>query len=231
VTRLFERQSFRGLSDRDSGAVFEDLEFRRCSFFWCGLSTTFDPRRRSTVRRVHLVGCEQRNCRVGAAILDEVIVDGLKTHGVLQAWAPVFRHVTLRGRIGQLMVSPYVEPVSATPAQQRAFDEANAAFYAGVDWALDISEAEFDYCELGAVPGALVRRDPATQVLVTRERALQGVWRTLDLAGTWWDIALQHLLDGRMSAHVLVAPRRHPRYQRLLDGLKLLRDAGVAEPD
>ena len=82
------------------------------------------------------------------------------------------------------------------------------------------------------MPGELVRRDPATQVLVTRETALQGVWRALDLSATWWDIALQHLIDdGRIRAHVLVAPKRHPRYRRLLDGLKLLRDAGVAEPD
>ncbi len=133
--------------------------------------------------------------------------------------------------MGRLRFTPLIEPLTATPAQQRAFEDANVDFYAGVDWALDISDAEFEEVDLGGIPGHLVRRDPATSALVTREKALEGVWRTLDLSGTWWDIALNDIARSRMPSEVLVAPRRHAKFRRLVEGLNLLRDAGVAEPN
>jgi hypothetical protein len=81
------------------------------------------------------------------------------------------------------------------------------------------------------MPGHLVRRDPATQFLVTREKALQGAWRKMDLSDTYWPISLEMFLEGGLDSEVLVAPNRIREFHKLLDGLKKLRDAGVAEPD
>lgn len=231
--RVLEKQVFSGPStDRDSGAFFESLEFRSCRFEGMSLSITLNPALRSTVRNVALVGCEERGCSLGPAVVEDVLVDGLKTRGLFQAWGAVFKHVRLRGKVGDVMVSDKVNPALATPGQQRTFDVENAEYYSRVDWALDISEAEFTGApDFRGVPARLVRRDSATQVVVTREKAMKGTWRTLDLSRTYWPTALEFLLEFGNRDVVLVAPKRHRKFSDLVDGLRLLRDAGVAEPD
>ena len=230
VTTVFEKQEFQAFHDRDSGRVFSDIEFRKCSFLNSRISLTRDPKLRSIVRHVKLIGCEQRGCAANAAIVEDVLVDGFKTNGLFQAWGAVFRHVTFRGKIGRVMFSPAVATGMATAAQQLAFDEANEAYYATVDWALDVSEAEFEEIDIRGIPARLVRRDPETQVVVTRERALAGRWRELDLSKTDWAGWIDLFLKDAYLDLVLVAPKRDPRYRDLLEGLKMLRDAGVAEP-
>lgn len=234
MTRIFERQEFHSVYD-DGGSLFEDYEFRRCRFASCALSITRDPRWRSTIRNVKLIDCEENACGLESAIVEDTLIDGLKTSDLFQTWSAVFRHVTLRGKIGRIMLSPAVAPGVdglAPKAQQAAFDEANQRYYAAVDWALDIREAEFAEATIDCVPGRLVRRDPATQVLVTRERALRGEWRQLDLAKTYWPMALDDFVNySAQDAIVLVAPKRAKRFRQLLDGLERLREAGVAEPD
>ena len=148
-----ERRLFEHLIDRDSGRVFSDIDFRRCRFQGCGVSITRSPAKRSIVRNVALHGCEQRGCSIHAAVFDSVMVDGLKTNGLSQTWAAVFKQVVLRGRIDRVMFSDAVAPGVeglAPVDEQRAFNEANAAFYESVDWALDVAEAEFDECDLFA---------------------------------------------------------------------------------
>jgi hypothetical protein len=110
-------------------------------------------------------------------------------------------------------------------------DAANAAYYAKVDWALDISEAEFEEGEIQGVPAGLVRRDPATQVVVRRSKALEGQWRQVDLGRTHWATAIEFLLERGDEDVVLVAPKRHRNFHALREGLMALRDSGVAEPD
>ena len=185
------------------------------------------------MRNVRLIGCEVMGCALNAAIVEDVVVDGLETHGdLLQTWGAVFKHVTLRGDIGRIMISPAVATGLAKPHEQRAFDQANAAYYATVDWALDISEARFfGECDIRGIPARLIRRDPETQVVVTREKALSGEWRKVDLSDTWWGGWIELFLRDGDPDVVLVAPKRHPRYRVLLEGLRKLREAGIAEPD
>jgi hypothetical protein len=230
MTKVFEKQEFESFYDRNSGRTFSDLEFRQCRFVSSGISISRNPRKRSTVRNVRLIQCEVLGCAIDTAIIEDVLVDGLKTNGLFQTWGAVFKHVTLRGKIDRIMLSPAVAPGVAKPHEQRAFDEANAAYYSTVDWALDISEGIFEECDIRGVPSHFIRRDPATQVIVRREKALQGTWRQLDLSKTYWATAIEGLLEEGDPDVVLVAPKRHPRYLQLLDGLKMLRDVGVAEP-
>jgi hypothetical protein len=230
MTTVVERQTLTGLRDT-APTVYEDVELRRCVIDRCALSGTLEPSRRSIVRKVTAVGCEVRRAYVGPAVFDEVVVEGLRIRSLLQLWSPAFRHVVLRGRIGRLMVSPNVFPGRATEDQQRAFENANRTFYESVDWGLDLREADFDEVDLSGVPGRVVLRDPRDQALVTREAALRGEWRQLDLSGTWWGIVLEDLVRSSFSSAALVAPRRHKKYKRLVEDIQQLRDAGIAEPD
>lgn len=229
--RLFERQEFDSFYDNDSARSFSDIEFHRCTFVSCALSITDDPALRSTIRNVKLLNCETYGCTLHTAIVEDVTIDGLKTHGLRQTWGAVFKHVTLRGKIGRLMFSPAVSPGFATLRQQRAFDEANERFYSTVDWALDIREAEAEEVDIRGIPARLIRRDPVDQVVVTRQKAMQGTWRQLNLEKTHWATSIELFLEWGEPDWVLVAGKRDRNYRRLVDGLKALRDAGVAEPD
>lgn len=229
--QIFEKREFECFYDRNSGRIFSDLEFRKCHFVSCGISITEDPRLRSTVRNVKLVDCERHGCTLHTAIVENVLVDGLKTNGLFQTWGAVFKHVTLRGKLGRIMISPAVAAGTVTEKEQRAFDEANAAYYQSADWALDISEAEFEEADIRGIRATLIRRDPVSQVVVTREKAMEGRWRTLPLQGTDWDGILDLFLRSGEPDTVLVAPKRHRKFRNLLEGLRKLRDAGVAEPE
>ncbi|GIV67083.1 MAG: hypothetical protein KatS3mg047_1476 [Bellilinea sp.] len=231
MIKTFDRQEFRSFHDRNSGRVFADLCFKYCRFVSCSVSTTLSPRKRSLVQNICFYGCEVRGCMINPAIVEDVLISSLKTHTLLQTWGTVFKHVKLEGNIGRIMISPFIAPGVAKPHQQAAFDKANAEYYQQVDWALDISEARFYECDIRGIPARLIRRDPRTQVVVTREKALLGDWRKLDLSRTFWSGWIELFLQEDALDVVLVAPKRHPKFNDLLDGLKMLRDAGVAEPD
>jgi hypothetical protein len=238
MRQVFVGQTFDSFDDRDSGAVFEDMDFRGCMFQSCLISVTRDPRLRSVVRNVVLVDCEQAGSSVKCAAVEDVVVDGLKTNKGLMTWAAAFKHVTLRGKIGSILLSDLARPGGQSCEEKRAteaFKHANRDYYAHVDWALDISEAEFKIePDIRGVPARLIRRDPETQVVVTRERALTGVHKdlpfpdSLHLWGGWID---NHFSDQEYDDLVLVAPKRSRQFKDLLEGIKLLRKAGVAEPD
>jgi len=108
--------------------------------------------------------------------------------------------------------------------------QANREFYAGIDWALDISEGEFQELALHGIPAALVRRDPASQVVVERAtvEAKRHIWRALPLDDTPWKHVLTNFLRLPFAEEVLVAPKRSRDFQRCNEGLTMLCDAGVA---
>src|SRR5262249_769629 len=137
--QVFTDQQFSGsdFDDRDSGALFCDLEFHRCRFRNCTLSITREPRLRTTVRNVRLFDCGASGLpSVNCAIVEDVLVDGFATSGLFQTWGAVFKHVVLRGKIDKVMMSSVVDIYDQQSEVQRAFDRANAEYYEKVDWAL-----------------------------------------------------------------------------------------------
>lgn len=243
MSRVIEDERFRDRDDRGSGRLYHDLVFRSCVFESCSLGVAARPKKRPTVREVTLVNCVVLGCQIGSAILEDILVDGLATTGRVPFFVrgAAFRHVSLRGRIGSMTITGDARRPSLKGldnlALRKEIDADNADYYGGVDWALEIHEAEFEDFELrGGIPARLIRRDPKTQVVITRERALEGRWRDIDLSGTPWATAIEmfvnnNYLDSGYPDKVLVAPKLHPDFPRLLTGLDRLRGAGVAEPD
>lgn len=227
--RVIERETLRSRHDY-GGGVFEGLQFRKCEFLSCGISNTTAPEKRSVAREIRLEDCSERGCAIDTLIAEDIVVDRFETHGLLQTWGAVFKHVTLRGRLGRFMFSDRVSTGMATRQEQAAFDEANAAYYRGVDWALDLTEAEFtEEPDIRGVPGRLIRRDPRTQIVITRERAMTGTWRQLDLSRTSWGAYIQGMLDDGYPDVVLVAPKKSRRFKDAVMGIERLRDAGIGE--
>jgi hypothetical protein len=231
--KLFENQTFQGIQDRNSGKTFSDFEFRKCRFISC-LFISLDPKTRPILRGVKLENCEEISSTLRGAIVEDVSVDGLKSSGGMAGlftWSTVFKHVVLKGKIQRVVLKPLIAATGTTKEQQQAFDKANDLYYSTVDWALDISQGEFKECQIEGIPAQLIRRDPETQVVVTRAKAALREWQKLDLSKTHWATSLAFLLSGRDQDVVLVAPKRSKKFRDLLAGIKLLREAGVAEPD
>ena len=229
--RTFENEEFTAFYDR-GGNVYEDLHFKKCTFISSSISITYDPANRTTVRNVTLERCRVVGSSLDCAVVEDVLVDGLQTSDLHQAWGALFKHVTLRGKIGRLMVTPLISPRHRNTPEQAAFDEQREAYYETIDWALDISEAEAVELELAGIPARLIRRDPETQAVVTRQAALSGEWRKLEPVNeTVLGLAIQQMLKRGDDDTVLVAERRARDFKQLLAGIQELRAAGVAEPD
>jgi hypothetical protein len=142
------------------------------------------------------------------------------------------KNVKVAGRLDTLFVND-VWAFGDDPLNE-AFKIANANYYKEVDWALDISEAEFSAeCDIRGVPWQLIRRDPETQVVVTPERAQAMSYELdrLDLSKTYWRTSIESMLIEGQSGVVLVASKRSKKFRDYLKGLHLLRQAGIAEPD
>lgn len=226
----FSRRRFESFNDRNAGALAEFVTFDRCEFDDCSVSIAQTPDLRTTVRHCEMRRCVvQRSCSVWTPIIEDSVVDGLKTPGMLFLRGAVFKHVILKGKVGGLVVAP---PCVPNGGSEEAFRVANRDYYATVDWALDLTQVEAQLeLALPFVPGHLVRRDPTTQILLTRERVLAADWRKIDLEGTPYEIVLDDLVREGRDSEVLVAPSGHRSFSMHLKAQQRLRDAGVAEPN
>ena len=230
----YKNKTFDSLFDRGDKLLLENIRFDECMFVNSAISLTKDISRRSVVRNVDLKNCAANGCDVGSAILENVNIDGLATNDLLIIWGATFNHVKLSGNIGKLKINPYAHHVDRTEATQGPFDAHRIALYNSIDWALDISEARFKEFDVRGIPAKLFRRDPETQVVVTRERALNAGWReSISSTNTLWPFMIDLFLSDGVDDTVLVAPLGAPKKKRdeLISGLRELRDLGVAEPD
>lgn len=240
MTAVFKNQNFELFDDRLSGRVFSDIEFIRCRFEGCTFSAINLPNIdavdmvavRSTARRIRLTNCDVGMQFLGPGIVEECVLDGLRVHNHFQSRGTAFCRTIVKGSIDKLMLTPYVDSTGGRFADvQRAFDHANEEYYKSVEWALDISEARFKDCDIRGIPARLIKRDPSTQVVLTREKAIKGTWRQIDLSGTHWKVSIELFLQEGHPDCVLVANKRAHNYAALMAGLERLQDAGIAESD
>jgi hypothetical protein len=207
-----------------SPKVLRDAEFERCYFEGGALAQHDDPTCGFVVKNVTV-----RKCRVGSIVLhgvrfQDVTVDGLTYGSLLHVAACLFEKVTLRGRIGPMMTMP---ANFTLPAQmQTAFLEQAVKFYAGIEWALDISHAEFSDASFYHVPGHLVRRDPETQFLVHREAALSAPRGSLPFEAA---IVAERAGKSPYDTIVWPVPTRSKHADAWRAGMQVLRDRGIAE--
>ena len=240
----FRNRTLESLHDHNSGRTYAEASFFSCHFqsstMYC---ETVDIGRRTHVRDLKFYDCSHAGCAIKGCIIEEVLVENFKTAKMFHTWGTVFKHVTFKGRIGRVMLSDLFEmPFKGKiTSVQRAFEKANAEYYSRVDWALDISQAEFDDFDCRGVPSRLVRRNPETQMMLTRERVLAHK-DAIGAGGRYWD-GLVRLFLGRADRPggvvragdaIYIVPRKPPDgFDRpsLIAGISALRKAGVAEPD
>lgn len=214
--------------------TYSDIEVRNTSFEMCHLPGASTPGDWNRISNVALTDISQWNCSIDTAAIEDVSLHNLKRSGSapLFLWGCVLRHVKLSGRLSGIKINRSVAIGSAaSTAAQSAWDRAMVDYYRGVDWALDISEAKFaGGVTFEAIPGDLIRRNPETQVLVTRGRLSKTDWQAVDFDHTAIDLALSWFLQGSLFDSVVVAARHDPKWaKRDVGVLDRLRANGIAE--
>jgi len=235
VNRIIKNETFTRFDDRKSGATFGKLEFEECRFVNCAVSLEAEPEKRTTIKGVRFSRCRQKNCSINPSFVEDVTVEDLDSESLLIVWACAFKHVVLRGNVGNLKINRSI-PFSYArrdlrPALQSAFDRTNREYYEDVDWALDIREAEFTSGTVLGVPANLVRRDNATQFILRHEAIVEGRWRELDLSRTYWSPLLNAYHERAEGDVILIAPKASRDFDAALAGLVSMYDAGILERD
>jgi hypothetical protein len=228
MMKAIEGRTFQGLRDRAGSCDINDTEFRRCVFRDC-VTSTHDVQNRPRIRNVKVIDCEESNCDLQEAMLEDVIVDGLRVKDLFIISDCAYKHVTLRGNLGRLKItSGFAGLAKKLPKLQAALNDANSAYYANVDWALDISNAEFEDFSLSGVPLQLIRRDGETQVIFPASLAIGGDWRAVPEFAEVWGPRVDALLKvGRGPELLLVAAKRRKEFKAELGALNALRRSGL----
>ncbi|MFI6284430.1 hypothetical protein ACIBCM_06680 [Streptomyces sp. NPDC051018] len=217
--RTFEHRLWSG-----AGGVVQDLRFDRCVFIVCSLVQFDDPEPPLVARNITATRCTLDNCSVAGVRFEDITIEHLTVRGWPLIRGCVFSRVTLKGRIGPLVAATPLAPAGSElhPYATGAIVDA----YASVDWALDISEAEFTDVALDLVPGNLIRRDPETQFLLHRDK-LEGLDpQTLPRRAKLFVDRFQY---SPFDTMVAVAPKRSRYFRDFLESLEELRKRGLAE--
>jgi hypothetical protein len=232
-----DRQFLHG--PRHDRQLIADYVLENCTFdSWAGLMPNWsnpDPRLRPTIRNVTLRNTNAYSAYLEGAIIEDVTVDTTKggKHPLFLR-GNAYRHVVLKGRIGQTDIRGKILPsLNLSRGDQERikaqWDKANAAYYKTVDWALDITQASYGSLSISGVPTKLIRRNEENTAVVTRERALLGKWQGLQYKRLPFEQWLSLFLDDGYEDLLLIACPRSKRYRDDLAEIQILREAGVAE--
>jgi hypothetical protein len=216
--------------------VIADLRLDRCTFEGAGLTPDWakpQPLRRPTLRNLVLRDTKAYHGYLEGAIIEDVTVENTEAgKSPLFLRGNAYRHVTLKGRIAPLEIRGKVFPGYPRPeAEARVtsvWDQANAAYYETVDWAIDITEATYAALSISGVPTRLIRRNPENTAVVTRQTALQGKWKDLAMKRGLLNVVISWFVDDGYEDVLLIACPKSKRYEDDLADLAILRDAGVA---
>ena len=225
-----EGKTIEGL--RGAAVQLSDLAISNCTFDNCLLRPQSISGAWNSIRNVALRNVKQKSCSVYTSKIETCSIHNLRVHGrhPLIMWGCVYSETSLSGKIGFIKINRSVGLNEAAETAQPLWDKAMREFYAGVDWALDISNAKFtSSVSFEAVPGDKIRRDPETQVLVTRDGLSKMDWRQLNYGNSGFGVAIDWFLHGSLFDSTVLAARTGGRETRSdIEVLCMLRKHGIA---
>jgi hypothetical protein len=207
--------------------------FNSCAFSGGSIGLTArKPEERLIVRGVVARRCVVASVVVGPVVFENLEVSDLRTTDHLWLAGCAFKNCILRGRIGRILLFAEVEEaLPLSYPKNAAFHNANLDIYRQVDYALDISEAQFVDWDCRSVPAHLIRTNPDYQVRVSYESTRRSLASgALSEAPEDIRVGLQWALKNREATRfdfVLTTHPGHKRYQEKMKLFELLRRAGV----
>lgn len=208
----------------ERGSVQDGLVLERALIADCISEFGAPDAHRPVISNSRFTGTTVLNSSLIGAVLRNVTIDGVKNDsfsGFLRA--NEFEQVTLKGRLGTLVISTYHNDRNLTaPYIERLREADNSS-----GWSLDIRDA-MGNVEIRGYNVDRVRLDPSRQGIVRREALRDRDLSTLDFGRSAFGIQIQMMLERGWDGTVL-CPNYNKRPNDDLQVLTRLRDEGVAE--
>lgn len=227
--------------------IIENKIFKQCKFNSCILSylKSENPAEATILRNCEFINCSAtENTSQTGGIIENVLIQNLKNTGVLFLENVLFKNVVLKGKIGKISIDSKISDTTyifdenkerhqITDQELKRYDEFLVNYYKNVECAIDISQAEFKYCEISAsIPSRLIKRNPETQILVKLETILKGDWKKNNLlTSSILDLFFEKAIVENGDC-ILIAPSLDKKkFLDYMGLIKILRDEGIAEID
>jgi hypothetical protein len=221
----------------------KNKKFVKCSFHSCRLSVPYNL---VPENRTKIVDCEFENCKFNGrssfqskGYFQNVIFNNIKNSDYMSISGVIFNQVAFKGKFDNWILKSnhagiIIDYETLSNDECVELNKYADAEYKKIEWALDISEAEFKDCDLHpCIPAHLVKRNKETQILIKYEKAI-AVEKKNNLslnnfrAQSFYDYAI----GSSKSDMIFVAPVRNPKkFKEYVEAFKVLRGEGIAELD
>lgn len=219
--KLTNMSKLRLIDGHSEGALFEGCKFG---------DITIGSLTSSLEGRVTFEGVTLQKVKVGivtmyAPILKSILVDNVSTRVHAHICGALFEQCVFKGRVGSLML------IEGVDRSKRASDgvnleviNENAAAYDEMNWALDISGADFTEFDCRSIPAEKILINNESQIAVNYQKLKEITAHPDDEMS----IMAEVLLGGRPSQYnfVLTTSKRTKRYESEVRLFNYLQDQG-----
>ncbi|MFF2494757.1 hypothetical protein [Agromyces sp. NPDC058064] len=213
----------------EAGDELTDVSAARITLDGCDVARAGTGGERARLARVQVTDLEIRSASVSGAVLEDVVVDGLRnTTDFGFVFGCELRRVTLRGRIRHLVLNPELH--DPDPAVGHRYAEWHRARLEDPEWMLDLRDATGDI-EIRGYPSRFIRRNPELHAVVTAESLATSDWRSIDGGRSVLHITLEFAERHGWEDAVLVVDPHGRAADDDFRFIRELRARGIAEPD
>lgn len=245
--KIYKNQTFKQL-DIDSNQTLQNLYFEKCEFHNVILSYHKNeiPHSRSKLMNCVFKNCimSGRGCSQNKIYLKNVLFENIKIpNHILITRGVIFNQVTFKGKFdkvllnsnhdGALYVNPegYIEDYNEE--QVKLLNDYANNEYNKMEWAIDISKAEFKECDLrSSIPAHLIKRDPETQILLKYDKVNQIDWKNIiGINNSYVKNFCSRVIKEGRDMVIVSSIRDKKEFPKEMEAIKILRQEGIAEFD
>ena len=217
--------------DLEQGIEISNKELINCIFDNCHIGTRDDITKLSIFRNIDMIDCSLLNCLIGPVILEDITIKNLKTGDIAIFNLPLLKHIKIEGKIGKIKINNIGFNLMPTLEEKKKMIDMKNSFYQKVDWAIDISNAEFlDFFCLG-IPTNLFKINPEHQFIANRDKIIESSILSSKFINKniVLNTILQLFIESEENDMVLVAPLAKAKKYRepILSDLQKLRQEKI----
>ena len=217
--------------DLEHGIEISNKKLINCIFDNCHIGTHDNITKLSIFKNIDMTDCLLFNCLIGPVILEDITIKNLKTGDIAIFNLPLLKHIKIEGKIGKIRINNIGFNLMPTPEEKKKMIDMKNSFYQKVDWAIDISNAEFlDFFCLG-IPTNLFKINPEHQFIANRDKIIESGILSSEFINKniVLNTILQLFVESGESDMVLVAPLAKAKKYRepILSDLQKLRQEKI----
>jgi hypothetical protein len=170
-----------------------------------------------------------------------VLFQNIKNSDLIRMGGIIFNKVTFRGKFDKwLLSSSHVSMVidynSISDEECKILDKYVQDQYKNIEWALDISEAEFKECDLrGNIPANLIKYNPDSQMLIKFDKVMKSNFsnnaKIMGSPGGYAELFCKRVLRYESDTIIVASVRNKKEFEKDMKAINILREEGIAELD